>query len=78
VYERAASHEFIGTFKIHGAKMTDGLEVCNADLGPLFPQGLLACHTAQGNCPVLLTPWETVVSTFPFELKIDSSWSRPR
>ncbi|MBI4767175.1 MAG: phytase [Deltaproteobacteria bacterium] len=60
VYQRSGTHEFVGTFAIQGARKTDGLDVVNANLGPQFPNGLFACHTGEGNCPVLLTPWEKI------------------
>jgi len=78
VYERAAPHKFLGTFAIAGAKETDGLDVSNASLGQHFPKGLFVCHTAEGNCPILLTPWESVARAIPSGLKIDTSWSRRR
>jgi 3-phytase len=76
VYERAAPHRFVGTFAVEGAKTTDGLDVCNANLGPRYPYGLFACHTAEGNCPVLITPWDGIAKAVPSGLKIDNSWSR--
>jgi 3-phytase len=76
VYERAAPHRFVGTFAIAGAKTTDGLDVCNANLGPLYPYGLFACHTAEGNCPVLITPWDAIAKAYPSGLKTDTSWNR--
>lgn len=60
LYQRAGAHGFAGTFAVEGAKKTDGIDVCNDGLGPHFPGGLFACHTAEGGCPVLLTPWEAV------------------
>ena len=76
VYDRV-THAFVGTFAVEGAKETDGIDVCNASLGPLFPKGLFACHTAKGKCPVLLVPWDTVAKAVP-QLKLDTAWSRRR
>lgn len=76
VYRRG-THEYLGTFAIKGANDSDGLDVCNAPLGPRFSQGLFACHTANANCPILLTPWQDIANTIP-GLKIDTSWQRPR
>ncbi len=80
VYGRARPHEFLGTFAIRGATDSDGLDVCNANLGPRFPKGLFACHTGEGNCPVLLTPWESVAQAVaqavPPGLKVDTFWER--
>jgi 3-phytase len=76
VYQRAGAHEFVGTFAVQGATKTDGLDVCNANLGPPFAQGLFACHTEEGNCPVLLTRWDAIARAASSQLKVDTSWDR--
>lgn len=73
VYQRAGAHEFLGTFAVQGAKNTDGIDLCHAHLGPHFPQGLFACHTGEGRCPVLLTPWEAIAQALTPHLKVDTS-----
>lgn len=76
VYRREGGHEFVGTFAIAGAKDTDGLDVTNMNLGPRFPSGLFACHSAEGNrCPILLTPWPSISKVFQPELKISTAWN---
>lgn len=76
VYRREAAHEFVGTFAIEGAKDTDGLDVINVNLGPRFPNGLFACHSAEENrCPILLTPWEAIAKVFQPELNISTTWN---
>jgi 3-phytase len=76
VYQRAGAHEFVGTFAVQGANKTDGLDVCNASLGPHFPKGLFASHTAEGGCPVLLTPWDAIARGASSSLHVDTSWDR--
>lgn len=76
VYRRG-THEYLGAFAIKGAVDSDGLDVCNAALGPKFGKGLFACHTANANCPILVTPWQDIANAVP-GLKIDTSWQRPR
>ena len=78
VYRRGGSHEPIGRFSIRGAEMTDGIDVCNAGLGPRFPKGLFACHTAEGRCAVLLTSWEAIAQAVRPQLAIDTSWTPRR
>jgi 3-phytase len=75
VYERCAPHRFVGTFAVAGARRTDGLDICNANLGPLFPKGLFVCHSSltNGKSPVLLTPWEEVANGASAKLKVDTS-----
>ncbi len=76
VYELEVPHRFVGTFAVEGARATDGIDVCNTNLGPLFPNGLFACHTQKGNCPVLLIRWEHIAQAIPSGLKIDNSQDR--
>lgn len=71
VYRREGKHEYVGAFGVKGAADTDGIEVVAAGLGPQFPGGLFACHTAaKSPCPVLLTPWESIAKTFDPPLKV--------
>lgn len=74
VYERSPPHAYVGTFRIKGAKQTDGLDVCSVRLGKAFPQGLFVCHTAaEKKCAVLATPWEVIARSMTPELQIDTS-----
>ena len=74
VYRREGAHAFAGTFAVAGAESTDGLDVTNANLGPRFPHGLFACHSARDNpCPVLLTPWPSIAKVFRPELEISTT-----
>jgi len=76
VYRRDGAHEFVGTFAVAGAKDTDGLDVTNVNLGPRFPSGLFACHSAQDDrCPILLTPWPAIAKAFQPELTISTTWN---
>jgi len=77
VYRRGGAHEFLGTFTVHGARDTDGIDVTNVALGAAFPKGLFACHTDSGGRPVLLTPWERIAKAVAPPLKIDTT-RRPR
>lgn len=78
VYERSDRHRFVGTFAIEGAERTDGIDVCNADLGPRFPNGVFACHTDVGHCAVLLTRWDNVAKSLTPSLRFDTTWNRRR
>ncbi len=61
-FERKAPHQFVREFAVEGATHTDGIDVSSANLGPLFPQGLFACHTDQTPHQFLLTPWSPIGS----------------
>jgi len=74
VYQRAASHRFIGTFAVAGAIMADGLDVCNANLGPRFPEGIFVCHSIADGRPVLGTPWEAVAKSVGHQLDVNTHW----
>jgi 3-phytase len=76
VYRRGRDHAYLGTFAVEGVKATDGIEVCNAALGPRFPNGLFACHSDPAPCPVFLTPWDKIAAALKPSLKVDTSWKR--
>jgi 3-phytase len=76
VYQRSKPQEFVGTFAIEGAQQTDGIDVCNANLGPSFPKGLFACHTGEKGCPVLLVRWEAIADSVAGTLQVDTTWDR--
>ncbi len=61
-YRREPPHEFIGEFAIAGAVQTDGIELCQANLGPKFPGGVFVCHTDRAPRPLLLTPWPEIAA----------------
>ena len=75
VYDRT-TYEYVTTFAIKGAKDTDGLDVVNVPLGPAYPHGLFACHSAKvKRCPVLVTPWERISKSVEPTLRIDTTVS---
>jgi 3-phytase len=76
IYERGKSHNYIGTFTVNQALHTDGIDIVNVDLGPLFPKGLFACHTDQKDsdlCPVLVTSWDSIATAM--NLKTNTTWN---
>jgi len=83
VYNRAAPHAYRMTFQI-GANSalgidavtgTDGIDVCNLNLGSAFPSG---CFLAQddsnsgGNQNFKLVPWQSIANSVSPPLPIDS------
>jgi 3-phytase len=72
IYERTEPHRFLGAFAVKNVIHTDGIDVCNVDLGPRFPQGLFACHTDQpanqAPSPVVVTPWESIANELGLEV----------
>jgi 3-phytase len=84
IYERAAPHNYIGTFSIangvvDGTSETDGIDVTNFPLGPSYPQGLFVVQDganvdggAKANQNFKLVPWERIAAVF--DLAVDTSW----
>lgn len=55
----------IGSFAVADANHTDGLDAVAVPLGPQFPGGVFACHSAApGGCPILLASWADVRRCF--------------
>jgi 3-phytase len=44
VYDRKPPHNFVKTFTVSGVGSTDGVDVCNVNLGGTFNQGIFLCH----------------------------------
>jgi 3-phytase len=65
LFELAGEHRLLGEFSIAGARDTDGIELVLGDLGPSFPGGLFACHTARLERGVLLTAWRDIAAALP-------------
>ncbi len=73
VYDRGGNNAWQGTFRVRGADSTDGLEVTNVALGPLFPWGLLVVHDARPTpSRHRLVPFERVAR--PLGLVLDTTW----
>ena len=73
VYDRGGNNAWQGTFRVRGTDSTDGLEVTNVALGPLFPWGLLVVHDARPTpSRHRLVPFERVAR--PLGLVLDTTW----
>jgi len=57
VYRLDREFTFLGTFSVQGGAGTDGVAAVEVDLGRPWGNGLFACHTSEGRCPVLVVPW---------------------
>ncbi|MCK4658843.1 MAG: phytase [Phycisphaerae bacterium] len=86
VYRRDGANEFVMKFNIvggdgvDGVNLTDGIDVANIPLGPLFPKGLLVVHD-HDNTPFRqnfkLVPWEAVAAAAEPPLIIDTNLNCP-
>lgn len=86
VYRREGENEYLGKFRIvdddasgiDGVTGTDGIDVCGAALGPLFPKGLFVAHDG-GNrdgdkTNYKFVAWESIAQSFQPPLQVHSSW----
>jgi 3-phytase len=84
IYDRAGN-AYVGTFKIvdgavDGVQETDGLDVTNQALGPLFPNGLFVVQDGsnrdasgrEGHQNFKLVPWETIAGFIQPPLQINT------
>jgi 3-phytase len=88
LFERSGENKYLGSFKvsngpkIDGVEETDGLEVCNLNLGPAFPNGLLVLQDGynfhEGRLSsqnVKFIAWDAVVSSVRgAKLLVDNSF----
>jgi 3-phytase len=84
IYERVSPNNYIATFDIvpgngiDGTSSTDGIDVTNASLGPLFPQGVFIAHDGSndaGNTNFKLVPWQVIAAGPTSPLTVDTTWN---
>jgi hypothetical protein len=60
VYRREGANPHLGTFAIASAEDTDGLDVVNMPLGPLFPQGMFVVQNSDRDFQMV--PWQRIAT----------------
>lgn len=84
IYERRGSNDHVMTFQVGAGdgidpvSGTDGIDVTNVDLGPLFPTGAFAAQdnaNDSGNQNFKLVPWAAIAAAGPVPLTVDTSWN---
>lgn len=84
IYTREGDNKFIGRFaivdsdKIDGTSETDGIDVCNMNLGKNFSQGAFIAQddkNDKGKQNFKVVPWEKIASSFNPTLSINNTWS---
>lgn len=70
VYERQEPHHFVMTFEVQSANSTDGIDVTNVNLAPLFSRGIFTAHS--GSAEVLVCDYGDL------GLAIDTTYWNPR
>ena len=87
IYEREGDNKFIGRFaivdseKIDGTSSTDGIDVCNMNLGKNFSNGVFIAQDDEndkGAQNFKVVPWENIASSFNPPLSINNKWSLRR
>ena len=87
IYEREGENKFIGRFaivdseKIDGTSSTDGIDVCNMNLGKNFSNGVFIVQDDEndkGAQNFKVVPWENISSAFDPPLSINNKWSLRR
>jgi 3-phytase len=83
IYERLSPNNYISTFDIvpgngiDGTFKTDGIDITNASLGPLFPQGVFVAHDGSdegGDTNFKLVPWQNISAGPTPPLTVDTTW----
>ncbi|MFQ5628477.1 MAG: phytase [bacterium] len=83
VYTREGNNDFLAKFDIIAGNGidrvsdTDGIDVSNFSLGPLFPQGVFVAQDGTndtGNQNFKLVPWDAIANATTPPLVIDTSW----
>ena len=83
VYERTGSNKFIASFEIVAGNGidevggTDGIDVSNFNLGPLFPKGVFVVQDGKnetGFQNFKLVPWDEIARATKPPLIIDTDW----
>ncbi|MEE9166138.1 MAG: phytase [Candidatus Neomarinimicrobiota bacterium] len=83
IYEREENHKYVGTFRIaagetiDGTFDTDGIDVSNFALAPLFPGGIFVVQDGSnpgGNQNFKCVQWELIARLFDPPLLVDTRW----
>lgn len=87
VFEREGDNKYLGSFtisdgnNIDGVQNTDGIDVCNLNLGPLFPDGIFVAQdgintndSITDNQNFKIISWKEIATAFQPLLIIDKSY----
>jgi 3-phytase len=75
--QRKPPHQGAGNFRVDGVVLTDGMDVLNASLGPIFPEGIFLAHTGGHTCcSVKAARWDDIAA--PLGLIVDTDSWDPR
>ena len=84
IFTREADNEYVGTFRIvdseeiDGTSDTDGIDVTNASLGPVFPGGMFVAQDGDNpgaNQNFKCVPWNAIAGLFEPPLVVKTSWN---
>lgn len=81
VYKRESNNDYVMTLRVVGSSSvdrvthTDGIDVANANLGPVFPKGLLVAQddmNDEGNQNFKLVSWRSIAAAMRFRSSSES------
>jgi 3-phytase len=84
IYDRNYPNDYIGRFQIidgdiiDGTSETDGIDVVNSYLGPLFPYGIFVVqdgHNDNGNQNLKIVAWDQIANAFPEKLSTSTLYN---
>ena len=84
LFTREADNKYVGTFRIvdsdqiDGTSDTDGIDVTNVSLGPVFPEGVFIAQDGDNpgaNQNFKCVPWGVIARLFEPPLVISASWN---
>ena len=76
IFKREAPHEYVSSFQLVRVGSTDGIDVCGANLGSGFPQGIFLAHNSAENNQVVVVDWGKIAEGE--DLTIDPDYGDPR
>lgn len=76
VFEREAPHLYITSFMLDSVGSTDGIDVCGANLGSAFPQGIFLAHNGSQDKQIVVIDWGKIAEGEG--LTVDVDYGNPR
>ena len=76
VFEREIPHKYVTSFMLDQVGSTDGIDVCSANLGSGFPDGIFLAHNGSQKRQIVVTDWGKIANGEG--LTIDVDYGNPR
>ena len=76
IFEREVPHNYVSSFMLDKVGSTDGIDVCGANLGSRFPQGIFLAHNGSEKNQIVIVDWGKIAEGDG--LTIDTGSGNPR